>query len=91
VVSGCDGELVARQSLLYHEKTKFGCSSRLMRTGDKVVVLLLGGSSAYVLRKRSSGNTWQFMHAAYVHGLMNRETFGMLDQKEVEKEFFTSD
>jgi Heterokaryon incompatibility protein (HET) len=69
---------------------RIGAASRHVRCGDKVCVLF-GGWAVYVLRKRPQGPNWQFLHPAYVHGLMSGEVFGMLDRGEVQKEYFTLD
>jgi len=69
---------------------RIGAASRHVRCGDKVCILF-GGRAAYVLRKRPQGRNWQFLHPAYVYGLMSGEVFGMLDRGEVQKEYFTID
>jgi hypothetical protein len=67
---------------------RIGAASRLVQCGGKVCILF-GGKAVYVLRKRPQGPNWQFLHAAYVHGLMSGEVFGMLDRGEAQQEYFT--
>jgi len=67
---------------------RIGVGSRLVEPGDRVTILF-GGRAAYILRKYHGRQSWRFMHAAYVHGLMRGEVFSMLDRGEVESRSFT--
>ena len=76
-----------RRSFFTTKNGSIGACSELAEQGDKVVILF-GGLSAYVMRKREDGVSWKFLHAAYLHGVMSGQVFDILDRGELKEEVF---
>ena len=63
----------------------FGCED--VTPGD-VVCALYSGPCLFVLRRNPDRDTYTFKEAAYTHGLMQGETFDLLDHGEATEELF---
>jgi hypothetical protein len=66
---------------------RIGAGSEDIRPADQVC-MLYSGREMYVLRKHPERETYTFVCDAYIHGLMQGESFDLMDQGEATEKLF---
>ena len=76
-----------RRSFFVTSGGRMGYASARVKTGDSICAFYTG-SSIYVLRQNPDSSIYEFIDDGYTHGLMQGETFDLLDAGLVEEQLF---
>ncbi len=66
---------------------RVGFASEDVRQGD-LVCMLYSGYCIYLLRKRPERGTYTFVYDGYTHGLMQGESFDLMDRGQATEQLF---
>jgi hypothetical protein len=77
----------ARCAFVVTKLGRIGIAVCEARRGDKVIVVP-HADSAFLVRKRTDGNVWEFTYSAYLYGLMSGQVIDMVSRGERDWEEF---